>query len=31
VDLLREIGPWMIAGILLGAAIEAIVPNGLPR
>jgi uncharacterized protein len=29
VDLLREIGPWMMAGILLGAAIEAIVPKGL--
>ncbi len=29
VDLVRELGPWMIAGILLGAAIEAIVPKGL--
>ncbi len=28
-DLLRELGPWMIAGILLGAAIEAIVPREL--
>jgi uncharacterized membrane protein YraQ (UPF0718 family) len=29
VDLLRELGPWMIGGILLGAAIEAIVPKEL--
>lgn len=29
VDLLREIGPWMIAGILLGAAVEALVPRQL--
>ncbi len=29
VDLLRELGPWMIAGILLGAAIEATAPKGL--
>lgn len=29
VDLLRELGPWIIAGILLGAAIEAIVPKEL--
>lgn len=28
-DLLREIGPWMMAGILLGAAVEAAVPKGL--
>lgn len=28
-DLLRELGPWMIAGILLGAAIEATVPKEL--
>jgi len=28
-DLLRELSPWMIAGILLGAAIEAIVPREL--
>ena len=27
VDLLQELGPWMIAGIVLGAAIEAIVPR----
>jgi uncharacterized protein len=29
VDLLREIGPWMIAGIIAGAAIEAVVPREL--
>jgi len=29
VDLLRELGPWIIAGILLGAAIEAAVPKEL--
>ena len=29
VDLLRELGPWMIGGILLGAALEAIVPKEL--
>jgi uncharacterized membrane protein YraQ (UPF0718 family) len=29
VDLLRELGPWMVAGILLAAAIEAIVPREL--
>ena len=28
-DLLRELGPWIFAGILLGAAIEAIVPKEL--
>jgi uncharacterized protein len=28
-DLLRELGPWMLAGILLGAAVEAIVPKDL--
>jgi len=26
-SLLRELGPWLIAGILLGAAIEGIVPK----
>jgi uncharacterized membrane protein YraQ (UPF0718 family) len=29
IGLLRELGPWMIAGIVLGAAIEAIVPREL--
>ncbi len=29
VDLLRELGPWMIGGILLGAMIEALVPKEL--
>jgi uncharacterized protein len=28
-DLLRELGPWIIAGILLGAVLEAIVPKAL--
>jgi uncharacterized protein len=27
VDLLRELGPWMLGGVLLGAAVEAIVPK----
>jgi uncharacterized protein len=28
-DLLRELGPWMLAGILLGAAAEALIPKDL--
>ncbi len=28
-DPLRELGPWMLAGVLLGAAVEAIVPKEL--
>ena len=28
-DLLREIGPWMVAGIVLGAAVETFVPEHL--
>lgn len=27
VDLLRELGPWMLGGVLLGAAVEAVVPK----
>lgn len=27
VDVLREIGPWMLAGVLLGAAVETFVPE----
>lgn len=27
VDLLREVGPWIIAGVVLGAAVEAFVPE----
>ena len=28
-DLLREIGPWIAAGVLIGAAIAAFVPEHL--
>ena len=27
VDLLREVGPWMVAGVVVGAAVEAFVPE----
>jgi uncharacterized membrane protein YraQ (UPF0718 family) len=28
-DLLREIGPWIVAGVLIGVAIAALVPERL--
>ena len=28
-DLLKELGPWMLAGVMLGAAAEVVIPKGL--